>query len=281
MTDFRIGEPVQVGGSDVPIMRILGRNAGPMTGPGTNTYLIGSEQLVLVDPGPSDEIHIESILNAIGNRELAKVLVTHTHGDHSPAATPIAKQLSAELVGIRAPEAGRHDHSFIPDRDFQGGEILDCGEFTIELIHTPGHVSNHFCYLLKEEKFLFTGDHILQGTTSVILPPDGDMSDYMTSLEQLRDRDLLFLAPGHGDIMNDPIGAIDDLIAHRVARENKVVASLRKLEPTDLDNLTLSVYDDVASHLIPWAKLTLEAHLLKLKKESRAEERDHLWRLLS
>ena len=280
MADFKVGEPVQVAGSKVPVIRILGRNAGPMTGLGTNTYLVGSNQLILIDPGPSDEIHIDSILTAIGERELNKVLVTHTHGDHSPSATPIAKKLSAELVGIRPPAAGRHDRSFVPQRDYLDGEVLDCGDFTIELIHTPGHVSNHFCYLLREEKLLFTGDHILQGTTSVILPPDGNMSDYMASLDELRSRDLKFLAPGHGEIMSDPSQAIDDLIEHRTKRERKVVSALKTLVSSDLDKLTLKVYDDVAAHLLPWAKLTLEAHLIKLKKESRVEETNQEWKLL-
>ena len=280
MADFRVGEPVRVAGDKVPVMRILGRNAGPMTGPGTNTYLVGNKELALIDPGPSDDEHISSILAAVGDRKLKWVLVTHTHGDHSPAASPIARKLSAELIGIRAPEAGRHDRSFIPDRTYKDGEVLHSGEFTIELIHTPGHVSNHFCYLLQEESLLFTGDHILQGTTSVILPPDGDMSDYMTSLQELRNRDLKFLAPGHGDIMADPGAVIDALIAHRTARENKILAALKGEDRVGFDELTLKVYDDVAAHLIPWAKLTLEAHLIKLKKESRVMDSAQHWKLL-
>ncbi len=280
MTDFRVGEPVRVAGNQVPVMRIVGRNAGPMTGAGTNTYLVGSKQLALIDPGPSDDVAMDSIVAAIGKRKLKRVLVTHTHGDHSPAATPIARKFSAELIGLPPPESGNHDRSFSPDRDYKAGEILDCGEFTIELIHTPGHVSNHFCYLLQEEKLLFTGDHILQGTTSVILPPDGNMSDYMASLDELLKMDLNFLAPGHGHIMNAPAKAIEALIAHRMAREKKIVSALKELGSSTLDKLTLKVYDDVAPHLIPWAKLTLEAHLIKLRKDSKVEELNQRWKLL-
>lgn len=280
MAEFKVGEPVKVAGESVPVVRILGRNAGPMTGPGTNTYLVGDKELVLIDPGPADDRHIDSLIKVIDDRQLNAVLVTHTHGDHSPAATPIARQLSAQLVGIQAPESGRHDRDFIPDRVFDNGELLEFGEYTIELIHTPGHVSNHFCYLLQEEKLLFTGDHILQGTTSVILPPDGDMQDYMESLRQLRERDLLYLAPGHGDLIPNPQSAINALIDHRQARENKIVSALDTLGESDIDQLVVTVYDDVAEHLIPWAKLTLEAHLIKLKAESRVILTDRFWQLV-
>ena len=280
VAEFKVGEPVQVAGSRVKVQRLLAPNAGPMTGPGTNSYLIGNETLALVDPGPAEQSHINSILNAIGERQLQWILVTHTHADHSPAAILVAEETGAELVGIAAPESRHQDHSFAPTRTYIDGERLRCSDFSIELIHTPGHVSNHFCYLLAEEKLLFTGDHILQGTTSVILPPDGDMADYMASLHALQERQLDFLAPGHGDIMTDPRTAIDHLIAHRNKREDKIVAAMASSGPVDMESLTLNVYDDVAPHLLPWARLTLEAHLIKLGKESRATETDQGWKLL-
>lgn len=280
MSGFKVGEPVLVAGTHVSVYRLLAPNAGPMTGPGTNSYLIGDQELTLVDPGPADPLHIDNLLQAIGNRQLKWILVTHTHGDHSPAATPVAEETGAELVGLQAPDGQHQDHSFRPARVFDHGERLDCPEYSIELIHTPGHVSNHFCYLLKGENLLFTGDHILQGTTSVILPPDGDMADYMKSLEDLRHKPLAFLAPGHGDIMTDPVAAIEQLIAHRNRREDKIVAAMETAEPIDMESLTLKVYDDVAPHLLPWARRTLEAHLIKLGKEARATETDQGWKLL-
>jgi len=280
MSEFRVGEAVKVAGSRVEVMRLLAPNASPMTGPGTNTYLMGSAELALVDPGPAETSHIDAILAAIGERPLKWILVTHTHADHSPAATPIAQATGAELVGIPAPAGGRHDRSFAPAREYRHGEVLAGAEFSIELIHTPGHVSNHFCYLLVDEGLLFTGDHILQGTTSVILPPDGDMSDYLTSLAELRKRNLKFLAPGHGAILAEPDRAIDDLIAHRNQREAKIVRTLSEIGVTDLENLTLRVYDDVAPHLLPWARLTLEAHLIKLHRESRVTETAQGWSLV-
>jgi len=280
VAEFEVGVPIQVAGRLVKVQRLLAPNAGPMTGPGTNTYLVGDQELALIDPGPADQSHIDSIFGAIGNRQLKWILVTHTHGDHSPAASPIAEKTGAELVGLPAPQGQHQDHSFSPTRNYAHGERLDCSEFSIELIHTPGHVSNHFCYLLVDEKLLFTGDHILQGTTSVILPPDGDMADYMASLDALRQQQMEYLAPGHGDIMADPVGAIDHLIAHRNRREEKIVAAMHTSDAVDLESLTLKVYDDVAPHLLPWARLTLEAHLIKLGRESRATETNEGWKLL-
>jgi glyoxylase-like metal-dependent hydrolase (beta-lactamase superfamily II) len=280
VTRFNVGEPIQVAGSAVKVRRLLAPNAGPMTGPGTNTYLVGSEVQALVDPGPDEQSHLVSIMDAIDGRQLRWILVTHTHADHSPAAAKIAGRTGAELVGMPAPAGGHHDRSFAPARAYADGEILSCADFSIELIHTPGHVSNHTCYLLKEEKLLFTGDHILQGTTSVILPPDGDMADYMTSLHGLRARQLDYLAPGHGDIMDDPAASIDHLIAHRNRREEKIISAMASTGACDIEALTLLVYDDVAPHLLPWARLTLEAHLIKLGKDSKAMKTPRGWELL-
>ena len=144
-----------------------------------------------------------------------------THGDHSPGAMPLAEATGAEIVGLPAPQALGQDHSPVFGNDWKHGDIIDLGQYQIELIHTPGHVSNHFCYLLQQEQLLFTGDHVLQGTTSVILPPDGDMSDYLSSLAMLQEKELRFLAPGHGGVMEDPQAEIAKLIAHRLGREKK------------------------------------------------------------
>lgn len=259
----------------VPVSRILGRNPGPMTGPGTNSYLIGSDTLCLLDPGPRDAAQLESFMTAIGDRHLAYILVTHTHGDHSPGAQQLQAATGAELVGMPAPAAAGHDRSFHPGRVWRHNDRIDCGEYSVRLIHTPGHVSNHICYLLEEEQLLFTGDHVLQGTTSVILPPDGDMTAYLDSLRHLQELPLRAFAPGHGMVMTEPQLELSKLIAHRLGREEKVVAGLRALGACTIDRLVLTVYDDVASHLLPWAKKTLLAHLLKLQDDGRAHcERD-------
>jgi len=263
----------------VPVRRILGRNPGPMTGPGTNSYLIGSETLCLLDPGPRDDAQFDSFMAAIGPAQLAYILVTHTHGDHSPGALRVHEATGAELVGLTAPAAAGQDHTFVPGRIWTHDAVLDCTEYTIKLLHTPGHVSNHICFLLQEEQLLFTGDHILQGTTSVILPPDGDMAAYLDSLRFLQTLPLRALAPGHGDIMQQPREEISRLIAHRLQREQKLMLRLGALGAVTLEALVLSVYDDVAPHLLPWAKKTLLAHLLKLQREALVVCEGQHWRL--
>ncbi len=276
---FIAGQPLEVGSGSVPVARILCGNAGIMTGPGTNSYLIGRQVLALVDPGPADEVHYQAMLDALQGRRLGWIFVTHTHGDHSPGTAALQAATGAEVVGLEAPPGGYQDHSFRPARLFRPGERIDCGEFTMQLIHTPGHVSNHLCFLLEEEGMLFTGDHVLQGTTPVILPPDGDMRDYLDSLRDLQSLPLKSLAPGHGDIIEDPQKNIEALIRHRLRREQKVLTSLRELGSCTLQTLVLRVYDDVPEHLIVWAEKTLLAHLLKLESEQRiVQDRDN-WTL--
>ena len=280
MEGFEPGVPTAIDGCKIPVKRILGRNPGPMTGPGTNSYLIGQDRLCLLDPGPIDDVQFESFMSAIGNRKLEYLLLTHTHGDHSPGAARIHEATDATLVGISAPDVAGQDQSFQPQQKWQHGDEVDCGEYKIRLIHTPGHVSNHLCFLLVEEALLFTGDHVLQGTTSVILPPDGDMSACLDSLAYLQTLRLRYLAPGHGGIMDEPHLEIEKLIAHRLKREAKVLAGLAELGECTVDELVLIVYDDVAEHLIPWAKRTMLAHLIKLERDDRIIESKDRWRLL-
>ena len=280
MQNITPGVAMPIDGLRTPVSRILGRNPGPMTGPGTNSYLIGKERLCLIDPGPVDEKQLSNFLEAIKGNKLEYILVTHTHGDHSPAAKMLQAETGAELVGIEAPDALGQDHTFSPSKIWGDGDEINCDEYKLRLIHTPGHVSNHICYLLIGEGLLFTGDHILQGTTSVILPPDGDMGAYLCSLQSLKDLPLRFLAPGHGAVMDNPAKEIQHLINHRMKRERKVLSGLEKLGNCLLDDLVLVVYDDVAAHLIPWAKKTMLAHLLKLQREGIVAESDGCWKIL-
>jgi len=255
----------------VSVQRVLCANASMMTGPGTNTYLLGDSELALVDPGPALPGHTAAIMQALAGRPLKWIFATHTHGDHSPGTAALQALTGASVIGFAPPpEALYQDASFKPDRLFQAGERIVCDGFTMRLIHTPGHVSNHVCFLLEEDALLFTGDHILQGTTPVILPPDGDMGDYLASLEQLRKLPLKALAPGHGEIMHEPEQVITTLIRHRMRREQKILTTLLGLGPATLDGLVVQAYDDVADHLIPWAKKTLLAHLIKLQRDGRA-----------
>jgi glyoxylase-like metal-dependent hydrolase (beta-lactamase superfamily II) len=280
MADFRPGVAVTLTATQVPVKRILGRNPSAMTGPGTNSYLIGTQQLSLLDPGPKDDAQFDGFMAAIGTASLEYILITHTHGDHSPGAERLRQATGAEVVGLPAPDVPGHDKSVILARQWNHGDVVRTAEYSLQLIHTPGHVSNHICYLLEEDELLFTGDHVLEGTTSVILPPDGDMGAYLDSLRTLQKLSLRYFAPGHGDIMDDPQAELRKLVAHRLGREKKIVARLQLLGPCHLDQLVLEVYDDVASHLIVWAKKTLLAHLIKLKRDGRVSLQGENWQLL-
>ena len=260
------------------VRRIVAPNAGLMTGPGTNTYLLGTREIAVLDPGPHDDEHLRAIMTAAGGL-VRWVIVTHTHRDHSPLAAVLAKQTGACLIGLMPPADGRQDESFRPDRSPRDGETLVLGDVALTAIHTPGHASNCVCYLSASERLLFTGDHVLEGVSPVILPPDGDMTAYMDSLKKLEDRDFERIAPGHGTILPRGKRVLAQLRAHRLGREEKVLAKLSDLGPATLDRLTPAVYDDVPSERHSWAKLTLEAHLIKLLRDGRVAEDKGSWRL--
>ncbi len=259
------------------VRRVVAPNAGMMTGPGTNTYLLGVEEVVVIDPGPDDAAHMQAILSAAGGR-IGWILVTHTHRDHSPLAALLARQSGARLIGVQAPRDGRQDETFAPDEVPSDGARLKLGDTVLSVIHTPGHASNCVCYLLEHERLLFTGDHVLEGVSPVILPPDGDMSAYMASLDKLEAYDFERIAPGHGGVLPHGKRMLALLRAHRLAREAKVLANLKQV-PVALDALTAAVYDDVPVERHAWAQLTLQAHLIKLAREGRAVELESAWRL--
>jgi glyoxylase-like metal-dependent hydrolase (beta-lactamase superfamily II) len=260
------------------VRRIVAGNAGLMTGPGTNTYLFGLRDVAVLDPGPDDARHLDAILTAAGPA-VRWIIVTHTHLDHAPLARRLGRLTGARVIGLPPPGDGRQDMTFAPDQMPGDGERLSAGECELIAIHTPGHASNCVCYLLERERLLFTGDHVLEGVSPVILPPDGDMSAYLHSLDKLQSHDFERIAPGHGGVMERGKEILTDLRAHRLAREEKVLGGLRRLTAATLDDLTAVVYDDVAVERHRWARLTLEAHLIKLAREHRASERDGLWRL--
>jgi len=245
-----------------------------MTGPGTNTYLLGTREIAVLDPGPDDAAHLESILGA-GGGSIRWIIVTHTHRDHSPLAAQLQRSTGAVRIGLPAPGDGRQDESFRPDESPKDGASMTLGETTLTAIHTPGHASNCVCYLLPAAKLLFTGDHVLEGVSPVILPPDGDMRAYMDSLDKLGGYEFEHIAPGHGDVMDRGKRRIELLRAHRMERERKVLASLGA--PMTLDQLTPAVYDDVPAERHPWARLSLEAHLIKLRREGRVSESRGVW----
>lgn len=256
------------------VLRITAPNPGPMTGPGTNSYLVGSgERWTLIDPGPESSEHLQAVLTAVKARagRLECILVTHTHRDHSPGAVAFAQATGAPVWGRVADHPDWQDHSFSPAHTPRHGERIAAGDgATLRVIHTPGHASNHLCYLLEEEKLLFTGDHVMQGSTVVINPPDGDMTAYLSALQALLDEDLEWLAPGHGFLVAQPHDLLRGIIAHRLRRESKVLQALQAAGPAPLDALLLRVYEDVSPALHPVARRSLLAHLLKLQTDGRA-----------
>ena len=263
------------------VLRMTAPNPGPMTGPGTNTYLVGSAEpgtgWTVIDPGPALDgagaPHLQALLGAIAERggRLERILVTHTHRDHSPGAAALAAATGAPVWGRVASHPEWQDESFRPAHEPQHGERIACGPgATLRVWHTPGHASNHLCYLLEEEGLLFTGDHVMQGSTVVINPPDGDMAAYLRSLEELLEEPLQWLAPGHGFLVAQPQVVLRALIAHRLKREAKVLAALQQHGPAALEGLVQAVYDDVPAALHGVAQRSLWAHLLKLQGEGRA-----------
>lgn len=259
------------------VRRITVDNPSIMTGPGTNTYLVGREQVAVIDPGSDDPRHLRAILDACGDR-LRWIYATHTHPDHSPGAMALAAATGAEVRGNLIADGDRQDTTFRPDRGFVHDELARGPDFTLRALLTPGHVANHVCFLLEEEGLLFTGDHLMQGTTVVIVPPFGDMKDYLDSLQMLFAYPIAALAPGHGTVIREPRREIEHVIHHRLAREAKVAAMLKRLREGTVEALLPLVYDDVAPALHPVARYSLLAHLLKLEREGRASRRGELWR---
>lgn len=262
------------------IRRLLAPNAGLMTGPGTNTYLIGDAEVAVLDPGPAISKHVEAIQRAAPGT-IRWILVTHTHPDHSPAAKKLAAETGAELLGRPPPDGRVQDKTFVPDRILEDGDVLETKEFRLRAVHTPGHASNHVCYRHEATRWLFTGDHIMSGSTVVIDPPDGDMKHYLESLARLKELDLAALAPGHGPLIENPDEMVDWLIDHRLKREAKVIASLQKHPALTVQNLTAFVYDEVDKKLHHLAERSLLAHLLKLETEGSAFQENERWRLVS
>ena len=263
------------------IRRITAGNGSVFTGPGTNTYLVGNEEVTVIDPGPAMEKHIDIIIKNAKN--IKQILVTHTHPDHSPGTRLLIEKLEVPSYGMITTSTKNQDTTFKPLRILTDGELIEEKEFTLEVVHTPGHASNHLCFVLKEEKYLFSGDHIMSGSTVVIGPPDGNMKQYIESLEKLKKHDVDKIAPGHGDILDNPHQVADWIISHRLEREKKVFEALKDVSRGTPDSLVEKVYADVDSSLFPIAKASLLAHLIKLEEDQviRREGEDYIYDTVS
>ena len=261
------------------VRRITAPNPGVMTGPGTNSYILGDDDLTLIDPGPESDAHLAALLKAVG-KKLRWILCTHTHRDHSPLARALQQATGAQVLGYgKVPDDGRQDEAFRPDRALGDGDVIDCGVYSLRAVHTPGHASNHLCYLLEGRGVLFTGDHVMQGSTVVISPPDGDMQAYLDSLEKLLTLPIGAFAPGHGHVIETPQDEVRRLIAHRLKREEKIVAALQRVGPVSIEDLVRSAYDDVPERIHNVALRSLHASLIRLEKNGRAAHDGGQWRV--
>jgi len=254
------------------VRRITAPNGSKMTGPGTNTYLLGRDEITVLDPGPVYDSHLDAIL-AAGEGRIRRIVVTHTHKDHSPLAEQLAARTGAELIGALMEDPdGFQDLTFHPARSLGPGEALKTEEFTLRAVYTPGHVGNHYCFLLEEDGLLFSGDHIMEGSTVVIIPPSGDMRDYLDSLALLKTLPIKAIAPGHGNLIEEPMTLIDALIRHRHFREQKVVTGMKKIGEASLLDMLPVVYDDVDKAVLTYARYSLWAHLCKLERDGVARK---------
>ncbi len=246
------------------VRRILAPNPGKMTGPGTNTYLVGIDEVAVIDPGVDDASHLDAIVGCGGDR-IRWILATHTHPDHSPGAAALKKRTGAEVLAYDSRDG------LTVDTEMRDRDQIEATEFRLTAVHTPGHASNHLCFLLEQERVLFSGDHIMQGSTVVIRPPDGDMAEYLASLERVRKLRLRAIAPGHGHLIEDPVAVIDEYISHRLEREAQVLSVLEASNGgATIAEVVASVYPDLDEELLPMAGHTVHAHLRKLASEGRA-----------
>jgi glyoxylase-like metal-dependent hydrolase (beta-lactamase superfamily II) len=260
------------------IRRVIANNPGPFTYTGTGTYIVGRGEVAVIDPGPRDPAHLEAILAAVEGERVTHILVTHHHLDHSPLASRLKARTGAVIYGCKAPppsgphaqvqlEAGA-DGAFVPDVEVcAGGEIAGAG-WAFEAIPTPGHTSNHLCYALKEENALFSGDHIMGWSTTVITPPDGDMTDYLHSLDTIRARNFTTLWPTHGPPIREVTPFVDAYIAHRHDRANQILTAL-KAGPGRIKDLVPRLYTDVDPRLHPAAARSMLAAMIHLARAGK------------
>jgi glyoxylase-like metal-dependent hydrolase (beta-lactamase superfamily II) len=271
------------------VLRLTAPNPGVMTGPGTNSYLVGDANtgFTAIDPGPADADHVQRLWRAAVHPDgsggnLLRIVCTHSHPDHSPGAAPLQALCAHKppILGLPSAPTARAASAFTPDKSLSNQELLAhtprgleanlaLNSHTLQVIHTPGHAANHLCLLLQEDGLLFTGDHVLNGSTTVVDPPDGNMADYINSLDTLSaactEHNVRFILPAHGHVIDGALEAIAQLKAHRLKREAKIAAVMQANPQGTLDDWLPLAYDDVPSRIWPVAKRSLLAHVERIQ----------------
>jgi glyoxylase-like metal-dependent hydrolase (beta-lactamase superfamily II) len=271
------------------VRRVLAPNPSPYTFTGTQTYVVGmadGPDCAVIDPGPNEPAHLDAIIAAIAGRTVVAIMCTHTHRDHSPAAAPLAKQTGAPIVGCaplvlktdlpRSDEA--FDTTYAPNRVLADGEAMRGTGWTLTAVATPGHTSNHLCFALAESGALFTGDHVMGWSTSVVIPPDGDMGDYMASLDKLMAREDRVYHSAHGAAIEKPRQLVRGMIGHRRQREAQILRLLGEAA-RPVSGFIPEMYKGLDARLIGAAQMSVTAHLLDLEKRGATAHEDGLWRL--
>ncbi len=258
------------------IRRVVAENPSAFTLYGTGTYIVGRGQVAIIDPGPAMDDHVDAVLRAVAGERVTHLLITHTHIDHSPAAKAVQQRTGATTYGFGPHGGGRDgpqveeggDRAFIPDVTIGDGDVIAGAGWTVEAVHTPGHTSNHLCFALSEADVLFSGDHVMGWSTTVVSPPDGDMTAYMASLDKLLARDDGRYWPTHGPAIDQPRAYVQAYKRHRHAREAAIVASL-KAGAGAIPDMVAAIYADVPKNLHAAAGRSVLAHLIHLHREGR------------
>jgi glyoxylase-like metal-dependent hydrolase (beta-lactamase superfamily II) len=272
VTEFPVGVAIRL---SPLVRRILAPNASHMTGPGTNTYLVGDDEVTVIDPGPADPAHVDAIATAVGEGRIRWILLTHTHPDHWPAAVPLAARTGAPIAAY-----ARRERGLRIDRRLDDGDAVEAPDHRLVALHTPGHAPNHLCFRLDGERALFTGDNVLDGMWSVISPDrGGDMATYLTSLARMRAEHAAWLAPAHGHVIPDADARIDEYLQHRHDREHQIHRCLQH-EPMTIVGVVARLYPELQAPLVPVARRQVHAHLRKLRADGLVAGRDarSVWR---
>ncbi|OAN97514.1 MBL fold metallo-hydrolase [Parasphingorhabdus sp.] len=267
------------------VARVLAGNPSPYTYTGTQTYVVGDKSdRAVIDPGPALDSHIDAIIAAVGEAQISAIMCTHTHRDHSPAAAPLAARTGAPIIGcaplVLADDGPRSDESFdkfyAPDRVLTDGETVTGDGWTIEAVATPGHTSNHLCLSVQESGAMFTGDHVMAWSTSVIVPPDGNMADYMASLQKLYERDDKVYYPAHGKKVTNPRQLVRGMMGHRKQRERQIL-KLLETSPAEIVDMVPQMYKGLDPRLTGAAGQSVRAHLIDLKSRGLITQSGDVW----